>query len=378
MGRMVDATWFLNRVILQQIKKIVYSTVKLQKLIVRVKMPIWTHSFSRLYVRFAASALLIVFLAPAGCVMPDDPVVNTPEKIRLIIDTDANNELDDQYALTYVLHNQDVFELEGITVNRTYSGGSIDDHYDEAARILTLAKRTEVPLYRGASATYDKIVPTIGAPDFDGHAAVDFIIERAHAGDGRELVLAPIGKLTNIALALEKDPSIASKVRILWLGSNWPKPGEYNLVNDTSSVNPVIFSEAPFEMALVRYNEFSGTAAVIMNLREVRERFPGLGPKIAEPVTGRHGGEFNNFGDYALELFEKIGDDNRALFDMAALAVLKEPGWAEKLIVNAPRLAEEKWIPGDGEATKQIAMWENFNTSLILKDFLETLERVTE
>jgi purine nucleosidase len=45
---------------------------------------------------------------------------------------------------------------------------------------------------------------------------------------GQKLILLPVGKLTNIALALLKEPAIAAHVRIVWLGSNYPRPGEHN------------------------------------------------------------------------------------------------------------------------------------------------------
>ena len=51
-----------------------------------------------------------------------------------------------------------------------------------------------------------------------------------------------MGKLTNITLAIKKDPSIIDRVRIVWLGSNYPDPGEYNLVNDTTAINPLLES----------------------------------------------------------------------------------------------------------------------------------------
>ena len=40
---------------------------------------------------------------------------NSSEKIPVIFDTDANNELDDQHALAYLLFNADVFDIKGIT-----------------------------------------------------------------------------------------------------------------------------------------------------------------------------------------------------------------------------------------------------------------------
>ena len=56
-------------------------------------------------------------------------------KIRIIVDTDANNELDDQHAMAYALFNSDVFDVVGVTVNNTPRGDGIQGQYDEAKRI---------------------------------------------------------------------------------------------------------------------------------------------------------------------------------------------------------------------------------------------------
>ena len=159
-----------------------------------------------------------------------------PEKIRVLLDTDANNELDDQHAIAYMLFNGDSFDVEGITVNKTSNGGDVSKHYEEAERVVKLCDlHGKIDIYRGANGSFEEIKEYIDEPDFDGMEAVNFIIERAHANSDRKLVLLPVGKLTNIALALKKDPSISSKVRIVWLGSNYPDPGEYNQVNDVFS-----------------------------------------------------------------------------------------------------------------------------------------------
>ncbi len=317
--------------------------------------------------------LLVPFLI-VGCTPPQEEGDTSlrASRIRLLIDSDANNELDDQHAIAYALLDEETFDVEGITVNRTRNGGDIDDQALEAERILRLcAAYGEVPLFKGASGTYAEILPHLNEPDFDGSEAVDFIIERALADDPRPLVLAPVGKLTNIALALAKAPEIADRVRIIWLGSNWPEPGEYNLVNDTTAVNPVIADDAPFEIALVRYGRYSGTAAVQATVDEIRQLMPGAGPQIDEPVEGRHGGSFDRFGDYSVELFEQVGNQSRALFDMAAIAVIKNPDWADKREVTGYRLSGNEWVR-DADAPP-FWVWENFNTSKILEDFFETV-----
>ncbi|MPZ19218.1 MAG: nucleoside hydrolase [Luteitalea sp.] len=300
-------------------------------------------------------------------------------KIRVILDTDANNELDDQHAIAYLLLNADVFDVEGITVNRTQSGGGIDEHYGEAVRMVNLcARHPEVKVYRGADKAFNDIKSRVGRPDFDGADAVRFIIERARARDDRRLVLLAVGKLTNVALALAKAPDIAPRVRIVWLGSNYPEPGEYNQLNDEPSLQYILDTRADFEIAVVRYDQPSGTDAVRVTLAEIQRNMPGKGPRVDPPVRGRHGGAFSNFGDYSVNLFEHIElagtPPSRALYDMAAAAIVKNPAWASRVTIPAPLLKDGSWVDRP-KNRRTIVLWEHFDRGSIIKDFYETVAR---
>ena len=59
-------------------------------------------------------------------------------KVRVLLDTDANNEIDDQHAIAYLLLSGDSFVLEGITVNKTNNGGDIFEQAAEAERVIKL------------------------------------------------------------------------------------------------------------------------------------------------------------------------------------------------------------------------------------------------
>jgi hypothetical protein len=302
-----------------------------------------------------------------------------PEKIRVLLDTDANNELDDQHAIAYMLFNGDYFDVEGITVNRTINGGDVSKHYEEAERVVKLCDlHGIIDIYTGANGSFEEIKDHVNEADFDGKEAVDFIIERAHAESDRKLVLLPVGKLTNIALALKKDPTIADKVRIVWLGSNYPEPGEYNQVNDVASMQYVLDADVDLEIVMVRYDKPSGTDAVRALLSEIEERMPGKGPDISTPVTGRHGNDFTTFGDYSISLFQNIeeyhGDPpSRALFDMAAVAIVKNPSWAVKSRIPSPEYVNDTWKERP-DNLHMIIIWENFDTKRILDDFYESME----
>ena len=297
---------------------------------------------------------------------------------RVLLDTDANNELDDQHAIAYMLFSGDVFDVEGITVNSTRGGGGVELQAAEAERIVALAGLRRIfTVFRGANGSFAEIAPHLRERDFDGASAVNEIIKQAKASRAR-LTLVPIGKLTNVALALRKEPSIASKVRIVWLGSNYPEPGEYNQENDEGALQSVLDTDVPFEIALVRYGTPSGTDHVRVTRDEIHARMPGKGPLVRAVVPGRHGGKFSTFGDYSVNLFDHIelsGDPpSRALYDMAAVAIVKNPAWAHSRKIPAPKLENGKWVERPGNP-RTITIWENFDREAILNDFYATMDR---
>ena len=327
--------------------------------------------------RIPTLIVLLLAIGSFNSLAAEDKPTKSGEKIRILLDTDANNELDDQHAIAYMLFNGNTFDVEGITVNATSGGGEVEKHVEEAERIVTLCNlKGKVKVIPGAGGKYEEILPHIGEKKFDGSEAVDHIIERAHADDKRKLVLMPVGKLTNITLALAKDPSIAKKVRIVWLGTNYPEKGEYNFIHDLKAIDPILEMDVPFEMAMVRYGKPSGTDAVKASVKEIKETMTGKGPKIAKPIAGRHGGEFNNFGDYSVELFTKFRGNptERPLFDMAAVAIVKNPKWADRVVMGAPRFADDKWTDRPNNPRK-IVIWENFDRDGIMKDFYSSMDK---
>jgi hypothetical protein len=341
---------------------------------------IMKHAFL-LFLTLASLQLACSDKRPAGSVEVNETnqgEVSSPARIPVILDSDANNELDDQHAIAYLLFNGDLFDVRGITVNRTRGGGDVNKHYEEAERVVKLCQLDgKVSIYKGAEGNFPEIQATLDEPDFDGAAAVNFIIEQARAQQAGKLVLIPIGKLTNIALALEKAPDIAEKVRIVWLGSNYPDPGEYNQENDTASMSYVLQQNVPFEMVTVRYGKPSGSDAVRISPADVEANMKGKGPQIDTPVAGRHGGSFTNFGDYAYDLFQHIdlhGDPpSRALFDVVAVAVVKNPSWGESHLIPAPRLVNDQWQE-QPENPRKITVWENFDSESIILDFYDRMD----
>ena len=305
------------------------------------------------------------------------------KRVDVILDTDANNELDDQHAIAYLLMHQDQANIIAITSNATFYGGDAKAQAAEAQRVVDLMGPLGkgVPVMAGATANYEDILPHIDEASFDGCEVVQCIIKaaRRHSPD-RKLLLVPVGKLTNIALALAKAPDIVPNVHIVWLGSNYPNRGEYNMENDIPSVNAVIDSGAELEIAIVASSEgMRGTGEVGMVRREMVERVAGKGPRVA-PVEGRAGGTFTCVGDYLLNLFEQCStDDNyyRSLFDMACLATALNPAWAEAKEIPAPLLVDKAWQERPDNAHK-VKILCNFDRNAIIDDFVGHLDEITE
>lgn len=317
--------------------------------------------------------LIVITLLGVNCQSTKQEKEVAQHKIRVIFDTDTNNELDDQHALAYLLFNQAAFKIEAITINTTSSGGDIEKHYEEAIRVLQLCNADTLPVWKGADKSFQDILPTLESEHYDGKAAVDAIIDEARKPSAEKLVVLAVGKLSNIALALAKDPSISEKIRLVWLGSNYPEPGEHNQDNDTLAMNYLLNQEIDFEMVTVRYGKPSGTDAVKITKEEINNKMPGLGPHITKPVIGRHGGAFYCFGDYSVNLFEHYTmhseSNSRPLFDMAAVAIVKNPTWAQVYEHPAPLFINGAWVERSNNSRK-IKIWENFDRDAIINDFI--------
>ncbi len=180
---------------------------------------------------------------------PKKKIRKTNGRIKLVIDTDVAIEIDDQFAICYALARQDVFDVQAITLspfrvdwqkNLSIREGMIDSK-NEAERLLRLfgIKREDnaAKVYFGCegflSEGYDSKNP-----------AVDEIIRLAKEND--ELVLCCIGTLTNVAMALRTAPKIASKLKVVWLGTDnimLDRFEDNNYIKDVLAFNEVIASE---------------------------------------------------------------------------------------------------------------------------------------
>jgi purine nucleosidase len=164
-------------------------------------------------------------------------------KTRVIINTDAKNEADDQYAIVHAVLTPS-FDLRGFIsahFGTRKSATSQSDSYEEILRLLDLMSlKGKVPVRGGSpKALPDEVTPVPSEGS-------ELIVSEAMKEDPRPLYVAFLGPLTDMASALLEEPAIANRnVIVVWIGgADWPVGGpEYNLSNDIAAANVVFRSK---------------------------------------------------------------------------------------------------------------------------------------
>lgn len=166
------------------------------------------------------------------------------KRIRVIVDTDAKNEADDQFAIVHALLTPR-FEVVGIVAAHFGTGRtalSMEESYAECRKLLgLLEERGRAPLVRGAAAALvDEDTPARSE-------GADLIIREALQDDPRPLFVLFLGPLTDLASALLLEPSIARRFTAVWIGGGSYPLGEreFNLQNDIAAANRVFDTAVP-------------------------------------------------------------------------------------------------------------------------------------
>lgn len=177
-----------------------------------------------------------------------EPAFDVPDDkaLRVIIDTDAANEADDQYAIVQALLSPrlDIRAITAAHFGNEKSPHSMEDSYQEILRITGMMNRRRdvfhMPVLRGAPKALEGEAPI----ESEGARA---IVEEALRDAAEPLYVLSLGALTNTASALLMEPAIARRMTVVWIGGNaYPQGGwEYNLKNDVAAARHVFQSAVP-------------------------------------------------------------------------------------------------------------------------------------
>jgi len=252
---------------------------------------------------------------------------------KVIIDTDPGT--DDAMAIMLALNSPEL-DVRAFTVvpgNVTAAQG-----LENALKMVSLANRCEIPVAAGAQhPLFQKLITAefwhgknglanIELPrskcNVDKRWGPDLIIEMVHASP-HEITLVPVGPLTNIALALQKDPSIAPLVKEVIImggsisGGNVNAAAEANIYNDPEAAQ-IVF-QAGWPLTMVGLDVGNKTLLSRKHLEQL----------------GKTHGPVNDFiygvAKYLIELSEKFGNTGTPMYDPLAVGVA-----IDATIVKAP------------------------------------------
>lgn len=171
-------------------------------------------------------------------------------KIDVVLDTDAFNEVDDQYAISLMLKTPERFNVKAIyaapffNAKATSVKDGMEKSYNEILNLLKLMGREDfTEVYRGSDTfLLDENVAVLSP-------AVDHLIKLAlEYSPENPLYVVALGAITNIASALIKEPKIAENIVIVWLGGHatyYKDTLEFNMREDFASARVVFKSASP-------------------------------------------------------------------------------------------------------------------------------------
>lgn len=287
-------------------------------------------------------------------------------RVRMVLDTDTYNEIDDQFAVVQALLSPDRLDLRAIyacpfhNARSNSPGHGMELSYEEILRVLERMNRPASGLaFRGVT---DYVGPS---KQPRAGEAVDHLIALARACRADDpLYVVAIGAISNVASALLSAPEIAGRIVVVWLGGNaahWPvafdQRASFNLRQDVGGGQVLLDSGTPLV-----YVPASGVAS------HLRSSVPEI-ERYVEP----HG----EIGAFLARRFKEYSDDHKGwskeIWDMAAVGWLLDPDWAPSILMSTPRIGDDmSWHHDEARSAMRYVGF--VDRDAILRDFIDKLE----
>lgn len=249
--------------------------------------------------------------------------------VDVVLDTDTFNEIDDQYAVSYLIRNADKLRLKALYAapfsnqKAATPGEGMEKSYAEILHLLHLMEREDLRAitHRGSSAYLpDEKTPV--RSDAAEHLAA---LAQKYTPENPLYVIA-IGAITNVASALLLDPAIRDNIVLVWLGGealDWPHNKEFNLRQDVAAARVVLGC---------------GAAVVLLPCMGVVSAFTTSGPEIEHWLRGK-----NKLCDYLVDVTAKealsrggLPTWTRPIWDVTAVAWLLSGDFMLDRIEHSP------------------------------------------
>lgn len=310
--------------------------------------------------------------------------------VDVVIDTDAYNEVDDQFAIAWALRSPERIHVEAVyaapfcslaiakmmpppppgqerppmtaeTLGPSvhFAGTPAEGMEKSYQEILHLFQLMDLPsegrVFRGSAA----YIEANGGRPVDSEAARDLIKRAMARPAGKRLYVLAIGAITNVASALMMEPAIADKITVVWLGGQPPyfqNGVEFNLMQDLPASQHLLDCGVP----LVLIPCMGVASHLTLTLPELDTLLIGkskvgtyLGQIVREavnpsPEAAARGDLFGydcGMNDVPMEVRRKFTTKatawSRIVWDISTVGYVMSPNWTTSSLQPSPVLNDD-------------------------------------
>ena len=266
--------------------------------------------------------------------LPADELVRRLEppkgRVKMVLDTDTYNEVDDQFALAYSLLSPEKLDVLAVYAAPYFNDRSsgpedgMEKSYAEIVRLLGKMGRTSEGFVFKGSRGY---LPD-GETPVESEAARDLVKKAMAMPEGELLYVVAIGAITNVASAILMEPEIVKKICVVWLGGHPLSAStarEFNLMQDVPAARAVLDCGVPFTLV-----PCMGVASHLL----------ATVPDMKDAIGGK-----NALCDALVELFGEYSSDHfgwaKEIWDVSTIAYLVNPDWIPTVLEHSPLLTDD-------------------------------------
>ena len=266
--------------------------------------------------------------------LPADELVRRLEppkgRVKMVLDTDTYNEVDDQFALAYSLLSPEKLDVLAVYAAPYFNDRSsgpedgMEKSYAEIVRLLgKMGKPSEGFVFKGSRG----YLPD-GETPVESEAARDLVKKAMAMPEGELLYVVAIGAITNVASAILMEPEIVKKICVVWLGGHPLSAStarEFNLMQDVPAARVVLDCGVPFTLV-----PCMGVASHLL----------ATVPDMKDAIGGK-----NALCDALVELFGEYSSDHfgwaKEIWDVSTIAYLVNPDWIPTVLEHSPLLTDD-------------------------------------